>query len=36
MSASRFYESILPMTLRNMRVKNGVYLLAVSCHLRHP
>jgi hypothetical protein len=35
MSASRFNEPILPMTLRNMRA-NGVYSLAVSCHLCHP
>jgi len=35
MSASRFNEPVLPMTLRNVRA-NGVYSLAVSCHPRHP
>ena len=34
MSASRYSEPILPMTLRNMRA-TGVYSLAVSCHLCH-
>jgi hypothetical protein len=35
MAPSRFNEPIQPMTLGNMRA-NGVYALAVSCHLcRH-